>query len=153
MRETLFDPFRVSIMLDSNGANSTAAAAVLCASKHVALSGSCALVMGATVRSDDGYAYSGECGVSCLCGFSIDRSLSRMRSELDRCRNRCEPLGACRVRRYGNAEEGARTKPVAFRMRGGGFFVAFVDALQGARSLRVAVDLNAVPPQASKGLD
>ena len=47
-RGTLFDPFRVSIMLDSNGANSTAAAAVLCAKKHVTLENATALVMAAT---------------------------------------------------------------------------------------------------------
>ena len=47
-RETLFDPFRISIMLDSNGANSTAAAAVLSAAKHVALENSKALVLAAT---------------------------------------------------------------------------------------------------------
>ncbi len=33
--KSCFDPFRVSIMHDSNGCNSTAAAAVLCASKHL----------------------------------------------------------------------------------------------------------------------
>ena len=47
-RESLFDPFRVSIMLDSNGANSTAAAAVLCAAKHFSLENSTSLVMAAT---------------------------------------------------------------------------------------------------------
>lgn len=38
--ETMFDPFRVSVMLDCNGSNSTAAAAVISASKHVVLEGS-----------------------------------------------------------------------------------------------------------------
>jgi thiamine pyrophosphokinase len=47
-RDTLFDPFRVSIMLDSNGANSTAAAAVLSASKHISLENSTSLVLAAT---------------------------------------------------------------------------------------------------------
>ena len=47
-RKTLFDPFRISIMLDSNGANSTAAAAVLSATKHVSLENSRSLVLAAT---------------------------------------------------------------------------------------------------------
>src|SRR5215213_8688931 len=37
-RECFFGPMRVSVMLDSNGANTTAAAAVLSARKHVQLS-------------------------------------------------------------------------------------------------------------------
>ena len=39
---------RVSVMLDSNGANTTAAAAVLCAEKHVPLAGATVTVLGAT---------------------------------------------------------------------------------------------------------
>src|SRR5262245_57833408 len=38
-RDCFFGPMRVSVMLDSNGANTTAAAAVLCTKKHVPLAG------------------------------------------------------------------------------------------------------------------
>jgi hypothetical protein len=48
VRECFFGPMRVSVMLDSNGANTTAAAAVLCARKHVALAGKTATVLAAT---------------------------------------------------------------------------------------------------------
>src|SRR6187200_1638254 len=42
-----FGPMRVSLMLDSNGANTTAAAAVLSAGKHVPLAGAtCAVLAG-----------------------------------------------------------------------------------------------------------
>src|SRR5688572_1701723 len=43
--ECFFGPMRVSLMLDSNGANTTAAAAVLCARKHVPLAGTVATVL------------------------------------------------------------------------------------------------------------
>ena len=43
-----FGPMRVSVMLDSNGANTTAAAAVLSAKKHVSLRGASVAVLGAT---------------------------------------------------------------------------------------------------------
>ena len=43
-----FGPMRVSVMLDPNGANTTAAAAVLAARKHVALEGAVATVLAAT---------------------------------------------------------------------------------------------------------
>jgi hypothetical protein len=47
-RGSFFGPLRVSIMLDPNGANTTAAAAVLAARKHHALDGALALVLGGT---------------------------------------------------------------------------------------------------------
>jgi hypothetical protein len=46
--KSFFDPLRVSLMLDANGANTTAAAAVLAARKHHALAGARALVLGGT---------------------------------------------------------------------------------------------------------
>jgi hypothetical protein len=46
--ETFFGPMRVSVMMDSNGSNTTAAAAVLAAKKHLSLSGLSALVLGGT---------------------------------------------------------------------------------------------------------
>ena len=47
-RECFFGPMRVSVMLDSNGANTTAAAAVLCARKHVPLVDQTVNVLAAT---------------------------------------------------------------------------------------------------------
>src|SRR4051812_26476338 len=47
-RECFFGPMRVSVMLDSNGANTTAAAAVLCARKLVSLAGQIVTVLAAT---------------------------------------------------------------------------------------------------------
>jgi hypothetical protein len=46
--QAFFGPFRVSVMMDANGANTTAAAAVLAAARHVPLSGAEALVLGGT---------------------------------------------------------------------------------------------------------
>src|SRR6266516_2427581 len=43
-----FGPLRVSVLLDANGANTTAAAAVLAAAKHVELRGATATVLGGT---------------------------------------------------------------------------------------------------------
>ena len=46
--KTFFGPMRVSVLLDANGANTTAAAAVLAAAKHVELRGATAVVLGGT---------------------------------------------------------------------------------------------------------
>ena len=48
VRECFFGPMRVSVMLDSNGANTTAAAAVLLREKHVPLAGTTVTVLAAT---------------------------------------------------------------------------------------------------------
>ena len=50
VRMTFFDPFRVSVLLDPNGANTTAAAAVLCAAEAAgdSLAGLSAAVLGGT---------------------------------------------------------------------------------------------------------
>lgn len=48
VRECFFGPMRVAVMLDSNGANTTAAAAVICARKHLALAGTTVTVLAAT---------------------------------------------------------------------------------------------------------
>jgi hypothetical protein len=45
---TFFGPMRVSVIMDSNGSNTTAAAAVLAAKKHLTLSSLTALVLGGT---------------------------------------------------------------------------------------------------------
>ena len=45
---TLFGPMRVSVMMDSNGCNTTAAAAVVAAKQHLTLSGCAAVVLGGT---------------------------------------------------------------------------------------------------------
>src|SRR3954464_2522346 len=47
-KKAFFGPMRVSALLDANGANTTAAAGVLAAAKHVMLSGATALVLGGT---------------------------------------------------------------------------------------------------------
>src|SRR5436190_16453301 len=46
VRKSFYGPLRVSVMMDSNGSNTTAAAAVLSARKHLALQGTSALVLG-----------------------------------------------------------------------------------------------------------
>jgi len=48
VKSAFFGPMRVSVLLDANGANTTAAAAVLAAAKHVDLRGATATVLGGT---------------------------------------------------------------------------------------------------------
>src|SRR5688572_20597828 len=48
VQKVFFGPMRLSVMMDSNGSNTTAAAAVLAARKHMELGGVHALVAGGT---------------------------------------------------------------------------------------------------------
>lgn len=48
VNKTFFGPMRVSVMMDSNGSNTTAAAAVLAAKRHIPFAGMTALVLGGT---------------------------------------------------------------------------------------------------------
>jgi len=48
VRKTLFGPFKVSVMMDSNGSNTTAAATVMAAARHLDLPQTTAVVLGGT---------------------------------------------------------------------------------------------------------
>ena len=48
VKKTFFGPMRVSVMMDSNGCNTTAAAAVVAAKQHLDLANTPALVLGGT---------------------------------------------------------------------------------------------------------
>jgi hypothetical protein len=48
VKKSLFGPFKVSVMMDSNGSNTTAAATVIAAAKHLDLSNTTALVLAGT---------------------------------------------------------------------------------------------------------
>ncbi len=77
IQQTFFGPLRVSLMLDSNGANTTAAAAVLAASRQIPLAGTRVLVLAST-----GPVGSRLVNLLASCG-SIVRVASRSRERAD----------------------------------------------------------------------
>lgn len=149
VRGTFFGPMRVSVMMDSNGSNTTAAAAVLAAKKHVSLEGARALVLGAT----------GPVGLRAAQLLAREKATVRVASRsLERAEQACE-----RVR---NAVEGATVEAtdrsptdslddVAIVIAAGAAGVRFLEAgdWQDRPSLEVAIDLNAVPPLGIDGID
>jgi methylenetetrahydrofolate/methylenetetrahydromethanopterin dehydrogenase (NADP+) len=138
-------PLRVSVMLDASGANTTAAAAVLAASRHVPLSGSTALVLAAT----------GPVGQRLVRLLAREGARVRVASrDVARARRVCE-----RVReRVATAEleaVGTTVETVAAVLEGASILISAgaagielvsPQAWQASRALRVAIDLNAVPP-------
>jgi hypothetical protein len=150
---TFFGPMRVSVMMDANGANTTAAAAVLAAAALLDLSRSRALVLGSTGPV-------GRRVVELLVGQGAEvRAASRA---AERARAVCESVTA----RVPSARLSPWTTTSADQTRAAAEGVAVIIAAgaagvelmpevawQGCEALQVAVDLNAVPPAGLRGIE
>jgi hypothetical protein len=153
VRRTFFGPMRVSVMLDPNGANTTAAAAVLAAAKHVSLRGAIATVLGGT----------GPVGQRAARLLAREGAQVRLGS-----RSREKAAEVCRT--LSKREGGHSIQPVAAstsdEVRDALKDVAVVIAAgapgavllptevrRGCKSLQVAIDLNAVPPAGIEGVE
>ena len=146
VRNTFFGPMRVSVMMDSNGCNTTAAAAVVAAKKHVPLDGSTALVLGGTgpVGQRVAQLLAGEgCRVK-LASRSRERAAGvceMISSRLDSAQ--LEPVAASATDDCLAAAAG-----VDILVAAGAAGVCFLPegSLATIDGLRIAIDLNAVPP-------
>ena len=152
-RSVLFDPFRVSIMFDSNGCNSTAAAAVLSAAKHVDLSSGKSLVLAAT-----GAVGQAVCTLITSLGGQVfvgSRSVARAEETVVK-------LGHLGVRIAGLASLGIEDESslrialqeatAVFACGAAGVELLSSDLLSAGVNLRAAIDLNAVPPAGLFGI-
>jgi hypothetical protein len=153
VKRTFFGPVRVSVMLDANGANTTAAAAVLVAGKHVPLAGATALVLGATGPV-------GQRAVRLLAGQGTKvRVASRA---LQRARNVCSALAAripgASLSPHGSLtpaelSEAMKDAQILIAAGAAGVQLLSAEARQSCPTLKVAIDLNAVPPVGLAGVD
>ncbi len=155
VKQAFFGPLRVSVMVDGNGANTTAAAAVLCAARHVDLSATTALVLGGTGPV----------------GMRVARLLLRKNSQViltSREPQRAEAACQSLRNRIGAQTDGqlsaigladndefnlalARTT-VIFSCGAAGATLLSADQLAHATLAKVAIDLNAVPPAGIEGI-
>ncbi len=150
-----FGPLRVSVMLDANGANTTAAAAVVAVGRHLELPGVQALVLGATGAV----------------GQRVVRMLARAGAKVrvasrnqERAEDVCTkvatevkavdivlaPVTVADSRQVRTALEGVE---VVIASGASGIQLLSADAWHNASSLRVAIDLNAVPPLGIEGVE
>jgi NADPH:quinone reductase-like Zn-dependent oxidoreductase len=150
---TFFGPMRVSVMLDANGANTTAAAAVLAVAEHVDLSETTVAVLGATGSV----------------GQRVVRLLARQGSTVrigSRGLDRAESVAsAVREQVSGASLQPAETSDedgVLAALKGADVVVAAgaagiellpASVLSKTSGLKVAVDLNAVPPLGITGIE
>ena len=151
---TFFGPLRVSVMMDSNGSNTTAAAAVLSARKHLDLSGAIAVILAGTgpvgLRAAQLLA---KAGATVRIG---SRSLERAAHACDEIRlavpaeSQVTPVATATRENLQQACEGAKLVIAA-----GAAGVELLPAAvrRSLSSLKVAIDVNAVPPAGIAGIE
>ena len=153
IQETFFGPVRVSVMMDSNGSNTTAAAAVLAAGKHLNFSETTALILGGTGPV-------GQRAAQLLASRGATVIIAS-RSE-ERAQATCDTIAA--------TVDGAKLKPLSLKdhkqiqeanretslvIAAGAAGVKLLPAAcwHPMEQLKVAIDLNAVPPAGIEGID
>lgn len=154
IKQTFFGPFKVSVLLDPNGANTTAAAAALAAltSMGGSLKDAHALVLPATGPVGQRVArLLGRLGASVMVGsrdFEKAQALSqRLEKEVG---GRLDPITSTDPHAL-DAALGKASVVVAAGPEGTTMLPA--DLWQGRENLRVVIDLNAVPPLGVVGVE
>jgi hypothetical protein len=154
VKKCFIGPMRVSVMLDANGANTTAAAAVLAARKHVELKGATVAVLGGTGPV-------GQRAARLLAGEGANVRVCSRDSE--RAQLVCDAIGErvprelLQPRAAGNPQDAAQAVAgcqVVIAAGAAGVELLSAEGLAGARAtLKVAIDLNAVPPAGIAGIE
>ena len=153
VKKCFFGPLRVSVLLDANGANTTAAAAVLAAAKHQDLKGAAALVLAGT----------GPVGQRAARLLAQQGARVRVASRTHaRATEACQAIASrvagahlTPVQTASEEESLAALQNVAVVIAAGaaGIELLSADARRKSPALRVAIDLNAVPPLGIAGVE
>jgi hypothetical protein len=147
-----FGPMRVSLMLDSNGANTTAAAAVLTAAKHVPLEGTPVTVLGATGSVGRRVArLLGRAGAKVRVA---SRQMSRAKQVCESCGKMPAPatFEPCETRNEDSIRAAVAGAVVVVAAGAPGIELLPERIRTQSDQLKVAIDLNAVPPAGIGGI-
>jgi saccharopine dehydrogenase-like NADP-dependent oxidoreductase len=144
---------RVSVMLDSNGANTTAAAAVLRAAKHQTLAGADAVVLAAT-----GPVGSRVVRLLAMAGARVQvgaRKLARAEAVCQAVGDRVSgaELTPLETATSEQVAEALATTQIVIAAGAPGVELATAAARTESHSLKVAIDLSAVPPVGLAGIE
>lgn len=153
IRGSFFGPVRVSVLLDANGCNTTAAAAVVLASKHAPLNGSRAVVLGGTGPVGMRAAQMLACEGTEVTLTS--RNLSRAKEAADSIRAQC-PNSTIHAAQIGSPDRVAAAldgAQMVISCGAAGIELVGQSAIESLSSLAVAIDLNAVPPAGIGGIE
>jgi hypothetical protein len=151
--QCFFGPLRVSVLFDANGANTTAAAAVVAAARHVPLAGATALVLAGT----------GPVGQRAARLLAREGASVRVGSrDRDRAESVCGALArlveGARLLPYHTAsaeqlETALEDVQVVISAGAPGIQLLSAPLRQNRTTLQVAIDLNAVPPLGVEGIE
>jgi len=151
--DTFFRPLTVSVMMDANGSNTTAAAAVIAAGRHLDLANCHALVLGGT----------GPVGQRCarlLAGEGATVKLaSRSKDKADQAATVVnEATGASAVSGVAcdsleSVREAIAGATLVIGAGAAGVELLPAEAWEAGADLKVAIDLNAVPPAGLAGIE
>ena len=151
-KECFFGPMRVSVMIDSNGANTTAAAAVLSARKHFHLRGCVVTILAAT----------GSVGRRVARILEIEGASIRVASrQLDRAQKVCDDIqhdaadvdiSAYETRDNDSLVSALESAEVVIAAGAPGIELLPEDVRRSCKSLKVVIDLNAVSPVGIAGI-
>lgn len=150
--ETFFGPLRVSVMMDANGSNTTAAGAVISARKHLDLSKTFALVLG-----------TGPVGIRAArllareksTVYLSSRNIQRAQQAADTIRQQVggANLIACSPEQPDSFAQARASAELLIAAGPAGVRMMDKAAQAGMKKLRLAIDLNAVPPLGLEGID
>ncbi|TWU15355.1 NADP-dependent methylenetetrahydromethanopterin/methylenetetrahydrofolate dehydrogenase [Allorhodopirellula heiligendammensis] len=158
VQSAFFGPVRVSVMLDASGCNTTAAAAVASLTKHVSLAESTSVVLGGTgpVGRRVAHLLARQGAHVILASRSLDRAETA-------CREIASTLGsssAGKPRLEAAAPETPEAKMQVLSRAdtivacgAAGVELLSSSELNALENLRVAIDLNAVPPAGIGGIE
>lgn len=153
VQETFFGPVRVSVMMDSNGCNTTAAAAVLAAGKHLDFSETKALVLGGTgpvgLRAAQLLARRGAEVVL------ASRSAERAQAACDAITGLVEDARVQPLSLKDHKQLEAANQDTSLIIAAGAAGVKLLPAAcwKPLKNLKVVIDLNAVPPAGIEEVD
>lgn len=144
--KTFFGPMRVSVMMDSNGCNTTAAAAVVAAKKHLALHETSAVVLGGT--GPVGLRVAQLLAAEGAAVTVVSRSEERAAVACDAIR--CKTESGSLIAAAGSSEADFHSicdgKQLVIAAGAAGACFLTAGMIPQMAGLAVAIDLNAVPP-------
>lgn len=153
VQSLFFGPVRVSILIDSNGSNTTAAAAVLAAGKHVDLSRITALLLGGTGPVGQRAAQ-----ILTSLGATVrigTRSAAKAEATCEAVRSKVEGanIWPCETGTVDGLAAAAEGIEVIIATGAAGIQLLSAEQRSRIGSLKVAIDLNAVPPVGIEGVE
>lgn len=152
VQQAFFGPVRVSVMLDSNGSNTTAAAAVVAARRHVPFGPETT----ATILGGTGPV--GQRVARMLAEEGVEvRLVSRRMAHAEAISHRVsKAVSDARItpRAYGGPDDASLLDGAQMLISAGaaGVQLLYEATRQAAKSLQLAIDLNAVPPAGIGGI-